>query len=143
MSGKKLGTVFYADLWGLRKEKYEYLFGNNVQKTNWQELEPAAPYYFLVPKDFALQSEYENFWKLTEIFKQWSSGVETGKDDKLVGFTAQEKVKVFLDIFNPRMTNKELEEFHDLKPTSGWKMEDRRKELFRAGETFSQENIIP
>jgi predicted helicase len=142
MSEKKLAKVFYADVWGLRKEKYKYLFGNDVQTTKWQELEPVAPYYFLVPKDFALQAEHEKFWKVTDIFKKWSSGVETGKDERLIGFTPNERVKVFMDIFNPKIILEDLKTYHDLKPTSGWKIEERRKELFRKKESFSKENII-
>lgn len=134
--------VYYADLWGLREEKYEYLFENDAESTDWVKLEPGAPYYFFVPKDLALQEEYERFWKVTEIFKEWSSGVETGKDEKLVGFTPEEKIKVFRDIFDSEITMKDLELYHDLKQTSGWKIEDRRKELFRKGEIFAQRNIV-
>ena len=59
---------------------------------------------------------------MTDIFKVWSSGVETGKDDKLVGFTPEDKIKVFKEIFNPEITTKDLESHHNLKPTSGWKI---------------------
>jgi len=135
--------LFYADLWGLREKKYEYLFGNDAQTTEWLELNPAAPYYFFVPKDFSLQAEYEKFWKVTDIFREWSSGVETGKDERLVGFSPQEKIKVFMDTFNPKITLDDLILYHDLKPTSGWKIEERRKEIFKKGERFSNENIIP
>nr|QNO50882.1 hypothetical protein CGMOHENL_00025 [Methanosarcinales archaeon ANME-1 ERB6] len=135
--------VYYADLWGLRSEKYKNLFENNVESTDWQELEPREPYYFFVPKDFALQEEYEKFWKVTEIFKEWSSGVETGRDEVLVGFTSQQITKVFDDVFNPKMTLKDLETCYGLKGTSGWKIKTRREELFRKGESFSQRNIVP
>jgi len=30
MNEKKTARIFYADLWGLREEKYTYLFGNDV-----------------------------------------------------------------------------------------------------------------
>jgi type I restriction-modification system DNA methylase subunit len=138
--GKK--KIHYADLWGLRKKKYEYLFKNDVQTTKWQELEPIDPYYFFVPKDFALQAEYEKFWKVTDIFKEWSSGMETGKDNKLVGFTPQERIKVFLDIFDSKVTLQDLKIYHDIKPTSGWRINQRRKEILEKGETFSRENIV-
>jgi len=135
--------VYYADLWGLREKKYTYLLGNDVQITSWQELKPVTPYYFFVPKDFALQSEYEKFWKVTDIFCKWSSGVETGKDDRLVGFTREEKIKTFLNIFDTKITMRDLEVYHDLRPTSGWNIRTRREELFRKGETFSRRNIVP
>ena len=78
--------VYYADLWGLRSKKYGYLFGNNTETTKWQELKPAAPYYFFVPKDFALQEVYEKFWKVTEIFKFHNVGGKPGDDKFLVAF---------------------------------------------------------
>lgn len=90
MSDKRLAKVFYADLWGPRKEKYKYLFENDIRTTKWQELDPVTPYYFFVPKDFALQAGYEKFWKVTEIFKEWSSGVKTHRDHFIVGFTKEE-----------------------------------------------------
>jgi len=142
MNKKKLAKVYYADLWGLREKKYEHLLRSDIQTTRWKKLKPLPPYYFFVPKDFALQNEYEKFWKVTDIFKEWSSGVETGKDSRLVGFSPQDIIKVFLDIFNPKITIKELEIFHNLKQTSGWRIIDRRKELFRNGEIFSKEKII-
>ncbi len=92
MNQKKLAKVYYADVWGPREEKYNYLFGNDVRTTKWQKLEPTPPYYFFVPKDFALQVEYEEFWKVTEIFKEWSSGVKTHRDHFAVGFTKEEVV---------------------------------------------------
>lgn len=44
--------VYYADQWGLREQKYKYLFKNEIKTTKWQELEPVAPYHFFVPKRF-------------------------------------------------------------------------------------------
>lgn len=70
MSEKKIAKIYYADLWGTRSEKYKFLLESDVKTTNWQELKPVAPYYFFVPKDFALQAEYDKFWKVTEIFKE-------------------------------------------------------------------------
>jgi len=85
---KPLGEkkVHYADLWGLRGEKYDYLLKNDVETSKWQELEPAAPYYFFVPKDFALQEQYDKFWKVTEIFKFHNVGGKPGDDKFLVAF---------------------------------------------------------
>lgn len=87
---QKEKKVYYADMWGLRDAKYKYLRRNDVTSTDWQELEPQAPYYFFVPKDFALQDEYDKFWKVTEIFKVWSAGVKTSRDHFVVGLSEEE-----------------------------------------------------
>ncbi len=111
MSEKKLAKIFYADLWGLRKEKYDYLFKNDVRTTKWQELELASPYYFFVPKDFALQVEYEKFWKVTEIFKEYSSGIKTHRDNFVVGFTKEElkqRLRVFTGPLSDELVRQSL-----------------------------------
>jgi len=91
--GLKEKRVYYADVWGLGKEKYKYLFENDVESVRWEKIEPKEPYYFFVPKDFSLQAEYERFWKVTEIFKEWSSGVKTHRDHFVVGFTKEEIIQ--------------------------------------------------
>jgi predicted helicase len=122
--------VHYIDLWGLREEKYRYLFGNDVQTTIWQELKPVAPYYFFVPKDFALQSEYEKFWKITDIFKKWSSGVKTHRDHFVVGFV-KEEILQRLRVFTGNLTDELVKEGLKLKDTRDWKLREAREKAKR------------
>jgi predicted helicase len=120
--------VYYADLWGLRERKYDYLFGNDAKTTQWLELKPAAPYYFFVPKDFALQAEYEKFWKVTEIFEEWSSGVKTHRDHFVVGFNPGELVQR-LRIFMGELPDQFVVQSLNLKDTSSWKLAEVRKKI--------------
>ncbi|GFP37016.1 hypothetical protein HKBW3S44_00697 [Candidatus Hakubella thermalkaliphila] len=128
--------VYYADLWGVRSEKYGYLLENDVETTKWQELEPVTPHYFFVPKDFALQSEYERFWKVTEIFKEWSSGVKTHRDHFVVGFTKEEIVQR-LRVFTGNLPDELVKEGLRLQDTRDWDLrearEKARKEDLRVG----------
>jgi len=118
--------VYYADLWGLREKKYAYLFGNDFQTTNWQELKPIAPYYFFVPKDFALQSEYEKFWKVTEIFKEFRTGIATHRDHFVIGFTKEEIIQK-LRIFTGNLSDYLVKESLKLKDTRDWKLREARQ----------------
>jgi len=127
---KKEKKVYCSDLWGLREDKYAYLFGNDVQTTRWQEPEPTAPYYFFVPKDFALQSEYAKFWKVTEIFKKWSSGVKTHRDHFVVGFT-KEEILQRLRVFTGNLTDELVREGLRLKDTRDWKFREAREKAKR------------
>jgi predicted helicase len=128
MSEKKLAKIFYADVWGLREEKYKYLFENDVLTTQWQELEPFAPYWFFVPKDFALQAEYEKFWKVTDIFKEWSSGVKTHRDHFVVGFSKEELIQR-LRIFTGKLPDELVAQSLDLKDTGSWKLSEARQKI--------------
>ncbi len=118
--------VYYSDLWGLREKKYAYLLGNDVQTTSWQELKPVTPYYFFIPKDFALQSEYEKFWKVTDIFRKWSSGVKTHRDHFVVGFT-KEEVKQRLRVFTSNLPDELAKESLKLRNTRDWNLKKARK----------------
>jgi len=126
--GSKKCRVFYADLWGLREEKYDYLLKNDVTTTGWQELQPIAPYYFFVPKDFSLQDEYEKFCKITEIFREWSSGVQTHRDHFIVGFT-EEEVRQKMQIFTGGLPDELVRQGLNLRDTRDWKIQPARESV--------------
>jgi hypothetical protein len=119
--------IYYADLWGLREEKYKYLFENDIQTTKWQELEPLEPYYFFVPKDFALKDEYEKFWKLTEIFRDFRIGLMTGQDKFFVDTNPQTLKVRILSLFNKNLSDEKLEVLYELKSQAGEKTIKARK----------------
>jgi type I restriction-modification system DNA methylase subunit len=134
--------VYYADLWGQREEiKYPYLSENDVESVNWQELKPQEPYYFFEPRDLTSEEEYNKFLKVTEIFKEKTAGIVTGRDLELIGFSSQEIVKVFKDVFNPEVKLEDLELRYNIKETSGWNIQARREALFKNGETFLDNKI--
>ena len=120
--------VRYADVWGLRDTKYKYLRKNDVTSTDWLALEPKEPQYFFVPKDFALQDEYDKFWQVTDIFKVWSSGVATHRDHFVVGFTKREIIPR-LQVFSGTLTDEQVEESLRLKDTRDWKLKEARDKV--------------
>lgn len=68
--GKELAKVFYYDLYGKREEKYNFLTNTPFSEVKYKELNPIAPMYFFVPKDFELMEEYEKGVKVTDICHQ-------------------------------------------------------------------------
>ncbi len=89
-TGKKakdeLGKLYHKDLYGLRQSKYEFLDAATLETVGYKEIQPKAPMYFFVPKDFGLQDEYDKGFKVDELFIQNSMGVTTGHDKELVSF---------------------------------------------------------
>ena len=82
--------VFYFDLYGTREEKYDFLANTSFSEVKYQELQPVAPMYFFVPKNFKLMEEYEKGIKVDELFVLKSTGVLTANDSLNVSFTSQE-----------------------------------------------------
>ena len=91
-----LAKVFHLDLYGKREEKYNWLENNSLE--SFWELQPIEPYYFFVPKDFSASEEYENSFKINQLFILSNSGIETGDDNLLIKFTKWELMEAwFID----------------------------------------------
>src|SRR5574344_540827 len=78
-TGKKkkneLAQVFHFDLFGKRDFKYNYLHENSLKSFEWNELNPEAPNFFLVKKDFDGSSEYERGFKIDDVFSLGAGGI--------------------------------------------------------------------
>ena len=63
--------VYYADMWGTRKEKYQTLLDTDVQNTDWgKNLRPKSPLYLFVPRriEQKREKEYKKGWAISDIF---------------------------------------------------------------------------
>lgn len=80
----ELGKVYYYDLYGKREEKYDFLTNTPFSEVKYQELQPVAPMYFFVPKDFGLMDEYEKGVSISSLFSLGGMGITTGHDKEMV-----------------------------------------------------------
>ena len=92
--------VYHADLYGLRKVKYEWLSENEIRTTGWTELSPNSPYYFFVKRDESKRKEYEKFIQITDIFPVSITGIVTARDKFVIDFNTEtllHRIKEFSD----------------------------------------------
>ncbi len=89
--------VYHADIWGIRKSKEERLFGEAVSSTEWQEIKPQSPFYLFIPQDTELLSEYQEGFKITEIFPVNSVGIVTARDRFTIHWSPDEVWKTVKD----------------------------------------------
>lgn len=82
--------VFYADLWGNRASKTDWLSENDIHSTQWRELSPMSPNYFLVPKEGTYREEYENGRSVKDIFPVNSVSISSGRDDLTIHYTRED-----------------------------------------------------
>lgn len=87
-TGKKkkgaLADVFYTDLYGLRKTKYEFLEGFFLNEVNFEKLPLTSPYYFFVKKNNDGEEDFLRGIKVNELCKIYSAGIVTAKDKVLI-----------------------------------------------------------
>lgn len=112
-TGKKkkgeLAEVYYADQYGLRENKYEYLSTNNYSSVTFQKIEYKEPYYFLIPKNTEGEDEYNNGFKIDELCKLYSAGIVTARDSFTIAENKQDvenRIHDFLSITDEEARNK-------------------------------------
>ena len=126
---KGQARVFHSDCWGLRSDKYNWLNTHDVDDTEWQEIFPQSQSYFFVPFDYEGWREYEQGWKVTDIFPVNSVGIVTSRDKFVLDFDEEalrERINSFRD---ERVSNDELELEHGLRDKVNWKLSDARNEI--------------
>ena len=84
MNPNKLAQVFHFDLYGKREAKYDFLNQNSLKSIEWNNLEPEAPNFFLVKKDFDQSGMYELGFKIDELFGINNVGFATEFDDFVI-----------------------------------------------------------
>lgn len=94
---KALAKVYYHEIFGLRTVKENFLKTHTFQHLAWQQLFPNAPYYYFVPKDFALQEEYLRGFGLQELFEVYSTAVETQRDKLAIQWQAEDFLPLIAD----------------------------------------------
>jgi len=89
--------VFYIDLWGTRETKYAKLLDSTTSNKT-TALEPQPEFFFFVPKNFSVESEYSDQWSLNEIFLNQQNAVKTDRDELFIDFdksSLEKRIKIF------------------------------------------------
>jgi predicted helicase len=124
--------VFYSELWGMRKKKYDRLINDDITTTKWKEIAPKSEFYLFVPRDEKLLKLYERSPKITEIFPVNSVGIVTARDKLTIKFTPE---KVWTSILNFSKMDEDLARLsYSLgKDTRDWKVNLAQKDLRDSG----------
>ena len=90
--------VYYADLWGKKKDKLAALDDATMESIEWQELKPTEPMLFFTPRDTAGEAEWNAGFGIAELMKVNSTGALTANDELNVSFTSEEQIGKIADI---------------------------------------------
>ena len=114
--------IYYADLWGLREEKYKVLSETDVQTNGGHTFQPTSPYYYFIPQEAEARAEYEKgSKKITDIFQTSSVGILTARDKLTIHWTADQIHKTVKDFIS--LPEDEARQKYKLrKDTKDWKV---------------------
>ena len=124
--------VRHGHLWGKRDTKYEWLGKRSVPDSSWTELAPTSPHYLFTEQDVDMAAEYEQGWKITDIFPINSAGIVTARDALSIHWDEADiwdTVQNFI-----ALKPEEARERFDLgRDTRDWKVDLAQKDLKRTG----------
>ena len=104
-----LGQVYHLDLYGKRKDKYAFLENTAFKNVPYQAIPNIAPMYFMVPKDFELQTDYDKGLAIQSLFKVNNVGIVTSRDSLVIDddkFRLVERIKTFFELSPEAAKNK-------------------------------------
>ncbi len=122
--------IRHADVWGLRKGKYDWLVEQDVKQTAWVRLNPDSPFYLFTPQNIKLRSEYEQGWPIERVMPVHTSGVITARDGFVIDFedeAIQARMDVFLDLDS--VSDDHAKELLNLSENYSWRVATARREF--------------
>ncbi len=120
---EEMAKVHYADVFGTRRHKLDFLKRHTLETINFEDIVPEAPYYELVKKsdDYAmLKAHYEKGFKLDTFMPNKVQGFKTEKDIVAI-HDSKESLEKLLDDMMSDKSDDELIEKYQFKDTHDWK----------------------
>ena len=133
-------AVYHADLWGNRQGKYRALLETEKDAVEWTELHPSSPFYLFIPQDEASREEYEQGWRVTDIFPVNSVGITTARDRLTIQHSEDAIWKTVQDF--AALPVEEARQKYELgNDARDWKIALAQRDLEDSG--LSQDHIVP
>lgn len=120
--------VFHYDLFGSKKNKFDLLEKESITSLEWSELHPSEPYFYFMPKDFSNINQYQEGFKISELFSRFGTGIATYKDEIVVRDTRNEVRKIINDFCN--LSVEEIKgKYHISKESDDWSVSNAKRDL--------------
>jgi Type ISP C-terminal specificity domain/N-6 DNA Methylase len=126
---KKKCVVNYAESFGLRENKYEWLLKHDNAKTKWKKIAPKSEMYFFVPRNEEVLAEYEKNLKITDIFPVNSVGIVTARDEFVIDFDESTLKRRIGQLKDKNLPDEIISQAYNLKDKSNWKLSDVRRKI--------------
>ncbi|HEB7711867.1 TPA: DNA methyltransferase [Campylobacter jejuni] len=125
-SKAKNTKIYYHDLYGKRKDKYEFLYENDLNSIKWTLVKNNEPFYLFLPQNNDLLEEYNKGISVKDMFMLSGVGI-CSKRDNIVFHNNKENLMQLLKDFNTK-TKDELYKIYDIGEDSrDWKLDSAIK----------------
>ena len=133
-------NVYHADLYGLRKNKYDWLIENDIKKTGWKEAKPQKPFYLFKPQEIILLKEYEKGWKPLDVMPVNVLGFQTHRDGFAIDFDRKAILERIEKMRHMDITDHQFAQKYGVHDNRDWKLQ-RAREIIRTDEKWEDKII--
>ena len=133
-------NIYYADLWGVRSQKYSELLKNDISTMNWEALNPSSPFYLFKPQNIELRNEYEYGFKIDDLMPVNSVGIVTARDKLTIHESPEDVWETVIDFSN---VDEEVarNKYNLGKDVQDWKVNFAQSDLIESG--LDEHKIVP
>ncbi len=130
-NAKGTARVFHADLYGLRKDKYEWLLTHHsdMGSVEWEDVDPHPPFYPFVAQDQDVKIEYEKGLKLTEIMPLNVLGFQTHRDAFAIDFDFEQIHERITEMREKRLSDAAFRTKYDVSDNRDWQLSSARAQI--------------
>lgn len=115
-----LATIYHYDLYGKRKDKYDFLAENTLDSIPWQILNPQNPFYLFIPQNESLRIEYDKGWSVKDIFRISGVGITTAHDNFVIDSSKERLLQKFESFRDSAPNADELHLKFSVAKKQGW-----------------------
>lgn len=121
--------VHYADLWGVREDKYKTLRNSALNNTAWKEVHPQAPLYLFIPQDVELREEYEHGWRITDVMPVNVLGFQSHRDNFAIDFDQEQMRLRVQEMRDTELSDEQYRQKYALRDNRDWQLSTARNRL--------------
>lgn len=92
--------IYYHDLYGKRKDKYEFLYENDLNSIKWTLVKNNEPFYLFLPQNNDLLEEYNKGISVKDMFMLSGVGIVSAKDSILISTNTEKLKQQIHDYYN-------------------------------------------
>jgi len=136
-SDSQLADLFQYDLYGKREYKYDYLLDNTLKTIKFKEIPKKGPLFFMVSKNFERQDDYDQGFKVDELFPINTVGVVTSRDKFVIDPEKNDLYKRINDFFD--FPSDVVKKKFSLKESKRWNINEVKASAKSVNKNFIKE----
>jgi len=140
---KQNSKVFHSELWGLSKNKYEWLRENDISTTQWTEIFPKSEFYLFIPQKMKFSRIYEKYQKVTDIFITFGVGLTTARDRFVIDLNKRSLLARIAQFRDSKLSDDDLHIFFQINKKKGWNIRKAWNMLQSINDSELEKLIIP